>query len=211
MLRGLSFVCGIVLCGALARGQAYYSSISGGYSNLQTQHSGGLFYDHSGAYLDFDFGWRVPNPDLPVLVGLGITGSDYWDTHTVYGPFVNDFFPRENLDSDLGLFELEPRIGLALWSADMPGLFLKPRIGAGLLIDNYSIDQATPTASGTILSTAYHTGAAFEVRPAVQAGYSWGPGQFGAELSYMAAWGGFGRLGDNAQEFRAGVFFNLRF
>jgi hypothetical protein len=211
VLRGSVFCMGLLMC-ATARGQAYYSSISGGYSNLQTQHTGsGLFYDHSGAYLDFDFGWRVPNPDFPLLLGLGITGSDYWDSHSIINTFPDGNVAQVNLDSDVGLFELEPRIGLALWSANMPGMFLKPRLGAGLLIDNYAIDQTIPVTGGNILGTQYHTGAAFEVRPAVQAGYSWGPGAFGAELSYMAAWGGFGRLGNDAQEFRAGVFFTFRY
>ena len=212
--RGLGFLLGIALCAGVARGQAYYTTLSGGYSNLQVQHVGsGEFYDHSGPYIDADIGWRVPNPDFPLLIGIGFTGSGYWDSQDVVGPIDNNTALGEaTLYSDVGLFELEPRLALALWSPNMPGMFLKPRIGAGLLIDSYGIDHAVTTADGnSFVDTEYHTGAAFEVRPAVQAGYSWGPGQIGAEISYMAAWGDFGHLGNDAQEFRAGVFFTLRY
>jgi len=216
--RTVSFVLGIILCTAVARGQgyypSYYSTLSGGYSNLQVQHVGsGEFYDHSGPYIDADIGWRVPNPDFPLLIGIGFTGSGYWDSQDITVPVENNTaLAQTTLYSNVGLFELEPRLALALWSPNMPGMFLKPRIGAGLLIDNYGIDHAVTTADGnTFIDTEYHTGAAFEVRPAVQAGYSWGPGQIGAEISYMAAWGDFGHLGNDAQELRIGAFFTWRF
>jgi hypothetical protein len=213
-LGGLGFFAGLLFCAAVAPGQTYYSTLSGGYSNLTVQHAGaGEFYDHNGPYIDADIGWRLPNPDFPLLIGIGFTGSGYWDNQNVTVPVENNTaLAQGTLYSDVGLFELEPRLALALWSANMPGMFLKPRIGAGLLIDNYAIDHTVTTATGnSFINTEYFTGAAFEVRPAVQAGYSWGPGAIGAEISYMAAWGDFGRLGDDAQEFRAGVFFTLRF
>lgn len=213
-LRVAAVVLGICLFTAAARGQANYSSLSGGYSNLTLQHSGpGDFYDHSGPYIDAEFGWKIPNPDFPLLIGIGFTGSGYWDSQDIIVPVDdNTALAQTTLYSNVGLFEIEPRIGLALWSAGNSGFFLKPRIGAGLLIDSYSVDHAVTTATGnTFIYTDNYTSAAFEVRPAVQAGYSWGPGQIGAELSYMAAWGDFGRFGNDAQEFRAGVFFTWRF
>jgi hypothetical protein len=211
--RVLAFSLGLALCAPVARGQEY-STLSGGYSNLQVEHTaGGSFFSHDGPYIDADLAWRIPNPDFPLRLGIGITGSGYWDSQSITVPVDNNTaLAQTNLYSDVVLFELEPRIALALWSPYMPGWFLKPRLGAGLLIDSYDIDHATTTTSGnTFITTDSQSGAAFEVRPAVQAGYSWGPGSIGAEVSYMLAWGSFGRLGDQAQEFRAGVFFSLRF
>ena len=86
-----------------------------------------------------------------------------------------------------------------------------PKLGAGLLVDNYAIDTINSANGTTFIDTEYHTGAAFALRPALQAGYSWGWASTGAEVSYMVAWGDFGRLGDRALEFRAGWFLRLRF
>jgi len=80
-----------------------------------------------------------------------------------------------------------------------------------LLINSYSIDNVSQSATSVHFSTEDHTGIAFEIRPAVQAGYSWGPGEVGAEISYMSAWGDFGDLGNKAQEFRAGAFYTVKF
>jgi hypothetical protein len=114
------------------------------------------------------------------------------------------------LFSDLETFSFEGRAALPI-SIGGRGFFVMPQLGAGLLVDSYSIDKLTPAGSVTFIDTANHTGAAFDLRPGIQAGYSWGWGSVGGEVSYMAAWGDFGRLGSVAQEIRAGIFFRARF
>ena len=104
---------------------------------------------------------------------------------------------------------MEPRAGVRLGRDT--GFFATPRVGAGLLIDSYSIDQSFNSNGATYLTRRDHDGAAFEVRPAVKAGYSWGYLAAGAEVSYMYAVGDFGGLGHHAQEFRLGAFVSFSF
>ena len=173
-------------------------TVSAGYSNLQTERAANLFYDHSGPYVDADFAWRLPLI-VPLQAGFGVTGSGYFDRESVYFPNNNNFYyPYDRLYSDVGMLELEPRIGVRLGGDS--GFFAIPRVGAGLLIDSYAVDQSNTINSNTYFSTDHHTGAAFEVRPAIQAGYSWGPASVGLEASYLYAWGDFGGLGHHAQE-----------
>jgi hypothetical protein len=184
-------------------------TISTGYSNLQTQKANNLFYDHSGPYLDADFAWTLPLV-VPVQLGFGATGSGYWDRQSVFTPASENFYyPYEHLNSDVGLFELEPRAGVHF--GGQTGLYAVPRIGAGLLIDSYSIDQSTTNNGNTYFFTRNHSGAAFEVRPAIQVGYSWGYISAGVEGSYLYSWGDFGGLGHNAQEYRIGAFVTFKF
>ena len=63
----------------------------------------------------------------------------------------------------------------------------------------------------TFFQTYNHTGAAFDVHPALQIGYSQGPFSVGGEVSYIAAFGTFGALGDVAQEVRVGAFITIRY
>lgn len=200
-MRCIAFVAAWLIGTAAASAQIWSFTISGGYSNVLTNKSDGLFYNRNGAYIDADFNYRVPDASFPLLVGGGITGSGYWDTQNVLVP--GSFFGGYTLYSDFGLLELEARAAVPIALRHAPGWFVMPRIGAGLLIDDYAID--TPNF------TEYFTGAAFEIRPAVQVGYSWGPGSFGAEFSYMAAWGDFGHLGSFAQELRVGLFLRFKF
>ena len=185
-------------------------TLSAGYSNLDTRNkAGNLFYDHSGAYVEADFAWRVPLV-VPVQVGFGATGSEYSDRRSIPDlADVNFGDEYDHLYSGLGLFELEPRVGVHLGGPT--GFFAVPRVGAGLLVDTSSLDQSTNSNDILYLSTQHHTGAAFELRPAIQAGYSWGFVTAGVEGSCMYSWGDFGGLGHDAQEFRAGVFLNFRF
>jgi len=203
-----SFFCGVFLLATAATAQVPAMTFSVGYSNLQTQKTDNLFYNHDGAYVDADFSWRLPL-NIPLQVGIGATGSGHWERQSTFVPLDNTYYPYDHLYSDLGLFELEPRIGLRL--GNPTGFFFTPRIGAGLLIDSYAIDQTITNSNGTYLNTQYHTGAAFEVRPALQAGYCWGPAAAGIEASYMWSWGDFGELGRHADEFRVGAFFSLNF
>jgi hypothetical protein len=209
-VRGFCFVVGLLLSSAVASAQFGEYTLGAGYSHIHTGTSPGLFYNKDGAYIDGDFAWHIPFPGSPVLLGFGLTGSGNWDSQDI--PFTNgnNFFGTASLDSDLDKFEIEPRIAAEFW-LPRTNLFIKPRIGAGLLVNNYSIDQATQVNNFTVFNTVYHTGAAFEVRPAIQTGLTWGPAAAGLEVSYMAAWGGFGAFGNHAEEFRAGAFISIRF
>lgn len=185
-------------------------TVSTGYSHLETQKSSNLFYDHSGAYVDADIAWTLKLP-VQVQVGLGATGSGYWDRESIdVLANSNAYYPNDHLYSDVGLFEFEPRVGLRF--GGNTGFFITPRAGAGLLINSYAIDRPYNDNNGTAyVDTEYHDGAAFEVRPAIQAGYSWDFISAGIEGSYMWSWGDFGGLGHHAQEYRVGVFVKFSF
>jgi hypothetical protein len=188
------FLLAITLLASVSFAQEGAWTISGGYSNIHFSHAASNFtYNHDGGYLDGDVNALLPgNPRL--LVGVGISGSWYYEDNYFY----NNNFYYYGPSSSVGLFSIEGRLGVPISSRATGGFFLLPRIGAGLLISDYWID--TP-----------FTGAAFELRPNIQAGYSWGWGSAGAEFSYMWAWGDFGSLGSNAQEWRAGAFIRFRF
>ncbi|HSV15274.1 MAG TPA: hypothetical protein VLI90_13525 [Tepidisphaeraceae bacterium] len=198
---------------ATARAQRWDFGIAVGYSHIDLDKPGSLFHSKDGPYFDADFAVRLPRLALPLSLGVGITGSGYFDSRTQDFLISSTTLATTTLYSDIGFFEIEPRATLAFYMHQRyrTGLFIKPRIGAGLLIDSYTIDHVTQNSFATIFETHYHSGAAFEVRPAVQVGYSWGPGEVGAEFSYMAAWGDLGDFGSEAQEFRAGPFFTWRF
>ncbi|HSZ55487.1 MAG TPA: hypothetical protein VK797_07505 [Tepidisphaeraceae bacterium] len=196
-MKQFYFIVAFPLFASVAWGQGSWT-VSGGYSDLHFLHAtSGFNYNHDGVYLDGDANVLLPGK-VRVLAGVGFSGSWHYEDNYNYGSTV-----VTGNASNVGLFNVEGRLGLPLSSRATGGFFLLPRIGAGLLIDDYWID--------TPFYTAYHTGAAFELRPCIQAGYSWGPGSVGAELSYMWAWGDFGSLGSNAQELRAGVFLRFRF
>ncbi len=208
--RGFPVLLTLCAFAAVARGQSY-STISVGYANLHTSELNGLFYDRDGVYLDGDVAWKLPRPNPPFLIGFGFGGSGYFQSQNVVFPINSNFNGQTTLYSDVGLFEIEPRIAITLWSPWMRGLFLRPRLGAGLLVDSYGIDNIFQSNGTTFIGTQYHTGAAIEVHPNVQAGYSWGAGSVGVEAGYMPAWGDFGGLGHRAQEIRVGLFFNWLF
>jgi hypothetical protein len=213
MTRTLSFLVGLVICSAVASAQFGDASVSAGYENFSPQHSSGLPYSRDGAYLDGDFAWRVPGP-VPLMVGFGASAAGTWDTQNY--PFVNNNGNRyyyNNLYSDVEDFELEPRIALNFRIPGYPAFVIRPRIGAGLLVSNYSIDtpQFFNNGSNFYIYTQYFTGAAFEVHPDIEAGLDWRGFSAGLDLSYMAAWGGFGAFGNEAQFFRAGLYLRLRF
>ena len=199
-MRALSFLVILAASASLAVAENGSFDISGGYSRLHTGRTGGLRYESNGGYVDGDVNWRVGggHPAPPVLLGFGVGASGYY--RNIGGGFFEDFN-----QSSLTLVSLEGRASFPIPLRFARGLFIMPRIGAGLLIDDYAIDVPST------FTTEYHTGPAFEIRPALQAGYSWGRGSVGAEVSYMAAWGDFGKLGATAHEIRAGVFLRFRF
>jgi hypothetical protein len=208
-----AFICILLLMAVTAGAQLFIPppdfTVSTGYSNLQTQKANNLFYDHSGAYLDADVAWTLPLV-VPLQVGIGATTSGYWERESI-DSLSNDnfYYPYDHQDSNVGLFEIEPRVGLRLGGPT--GFFALPPIGAGLLIDSYAIDQSFNSDGNTYLSTRYHTGAAFEVRPAIEVGYRWGFVSAGVEGSYMYSCGDFGDLGHGAQEYRIGAFVTFSF
>jgi hypothetical protein len=207
------FACFVLVSSAAgtARAQGFFT-FSAGYSHVELPDAGDLLHGKDGPYIDMDFAARVPQQSLPILVGMGITGSGYFDSADETFRLSPTTVATATLYSDVGFFELEPRVAVAFYSQprSMSGAFIRPRLGAGLLINSYSIDHVTESVSQIHFTTLHHTGVAFEIRPSVQVGYAWGPGELGVELSYMAAWGDFGDLGSKAQEFRAGVFYTFR-
>jgi hypothetical protein len=181
-------------------------TVSAGYSYVQFARSNNVFYDHSGGYVDADLAWRLPVV-VPLQAGVGFTASGYEERRSIYAPNNFDYYyndPYERLYSDTGLFEIEPRLAIPLRTPI--GFFVTPRVGAGLLIDSYSIDQNQSYKGNNYIDTHDHTGAAFELRPALEAGWAVGPVSAGVEASYMYAWGDFGGLGHHAQEYRIGLF-----
>jgi hypothetical protein len=201
-MRYFTFAVGLLISCSIASAQYSSSGVSVGYSHFDMGHATGLFYNHDGGYIDLNAAWRAPG--APVLAGFGVSGSGFYER-------MDDQFSNR-LYSDVGLFSLEGRLALPLSLKEVRGWFLLPRIGAGLLVDSYGIDRDEIDNDGfSIIHTDWHDGAAFEVRPDLQAGYSWGRGSVGADVSYMAAWGDFGGFSSSAQEFRAGVFFSFRY
>lgn len=195
------FIAGVLLLASLSFAQENSWTVSAGYSNLHIGRAApNLNYDKDGGYIDGDVNWLFPTEPAPLLLGVGVSGAGHYEDESfsngeeffIFGP-----------TSDVSLYSIEGRIGTPIQFRSARGWFLLPRIGAGLLIDDYAID--------TPIHTEYHTGAAFEIRPTLQAGYSWGWGSVGGEVSYMAAWGDFGRLGNAAQELRIGAFLRFRF
>src|ERR1700722_14927011 len=199
-LRYFTFAVGLLISCSIASAQYPSSGISAGYSHLTMGRADGLFYNHDGGYVDLNAAFRPPGS--PILAGFGVSGSGFYDR-------MDDPFSTR-LYSMVGFFSLEGRLALPLTVEGVRGWFLLPRIGAGLLVDSYGIDRDEVDSQGfTFVHTDWHDGAAFEVRPDLQAGYSFGRGAVGADVSYMGAWGDFGRFSSSAQELRAGVFFTF--
>ena len=209
-----ALVCFVLAIGSatIAFGQEAFT-FGAGYSHVDFADAGNLLHGKDGPYIDLDLAVKVPQQRLPIWASFAFTGSGYFESAEQTVSLSPGTSATANLYSDVGFFEMEPRVSLAFYSDQrtMRGFFVKPRVGMGLLIDSYGIDHVTQSATNVHFSTEYHTGLAFEIRPAVHAGYSWGPGEVGAEISYMSAWGDFGDLGNKAQEFRAGAFYAVKF
>jgi hypothetical protein len=203
----------IILALALASGESFAQvrpsfSLSAGYSNIQIQNTANyLHYNRDGGFLDGEFGATFGGRPAAFFVGFGASVAYHYNTENFhYTDNFGNHFTVYGTTSYVGFYNFEGRIGVPLTFTasrrDPRGFFLYPKVGAGLLVSDYGID--------TRFGTEYHSGAAFDIRPAIQAGYTWGPGSAGIEASYMWAWGDFGNLGDRAQEARIGAFFRLR-
>jgi hypothetical protein len=214
MMRSYAVALGCLLVQAsLAEAQTEYYrlpilfDVSGGYSHLYIGSPSFEPVNKDGGYVDLDVATRVPNLNFPLLLGGGASISGYWRTDHVAATDFSGFNFDARLDSDLGLYSFEARAAVPLRFGTDQGFFLMPRLGMGLLIEDYAIDHAQNATGGTFFYTDYHTGAAFEIRPAIEAGYFAYNWALGAQVSYMGAWGDFGQLGSSAQELRAGLFF----
>jgi hypothetical protein len=204
--------CLLVLASKAEAQAGYYRypllfNVSGGYSHLFIDSPAFEPVNKDGAYVDFDLAARVPNLRFPLLLGGGASVSGYWRTDHVDAVDFSGFPFQARLDSDLGLYSLEARATVPLRFGRDQGFFLAPTLGMGLLVDDYAIDHAQSAGGGTFFFTDYHSGAAFDIRPAIEAGYFAFNWALGAQVSYMGAWGDFGQLGSDAQELRAGIFF----
>jgi hypothetical protein len=216
--KGFAFVLGllapILLTAAAASAQYADFSIAGGYSHMYPQRTGNLFFNKDGEYVDANLAFRVPQTTLPIYFGLGVSASGYYDSQD--NPYLfqnngNDFFGTTKLYSDVEDIELEPRLAVKLVIPGVPNFYIRPQIGAGLLVNDYSVDTSQQLSPGfTYIYTYNHTGAAFEVRPDIEAGFGWRRTSVGLDVSYMAAWGSFGQLGHQLQELRAGVFVRFK-
>jgi hypothetical protein len=200
------FVCliaGFVLVVAASSASAqtgFSTNLSAGWSQIYTENES-VLDESDGWYLDSDFAGQVA-PSL--WLGLSFNGSYH--------------SPDENLgvvqvEADLSLFAIEPRLRYVFrTSEDGPGLYVAPRIGAGLLIaDIYAVSFVDTPGGGFVVSGEDETELGFLVRPAIEVGFSGGAWAIGAEASYMFAWVDAGSAGDTIQEFRAGFFIRFAY
>jgi hypothetical protein len=184
-----------------------FFTISGGYSNVTFNGNSAIPYSHDGGYIDFAGYTPIPNSDA-LIAGLGLTWSGYWNDYSVtyrVPPFYTTY------SGDISMFEIEGRIGYQIGARSGRGIYILPRIGAGLLIDNYTVGRPYYGYSYFYGSYISYTGLAFEIRPDIELGYRINNFNIGCEASYMAAWGDFGKLGSMAQEARVGVVLGFRY
>src|SRR5580700_4386191 len=109
MKRPIAFLVGLLAFTTAASAQYADFALTGGYSHIYPNQTGGLFFDKDGAYIDGDFALRVPAP-IPFFVGVGVTASGYWDSESFPAFFNNNnnFVGTTNLYSDVDMVELEP-------------------------------------------------------------------------------------------------------
>jgi Outer membrane protein beta-barrel domain len=199
-------IAGLVLAVATSSAVAqtdpgFSTNFSGGWSQIYTD-GDSLLDESDGWYLDSDFAGRV----APALwLGLSFNGS--------YHSAEEDFGDFAEIEADLSLFAIEPRLRYVFQTSDDgPGLYVAPRIGAGLLIaDIYAVTVADTPGGGFSAIGDYETELGFLVRPAIEVGFSGGPWAIGAEASYMVAWIDADAIGDTIEEFRAGFFIRFAY
>lgn len=187
-------------------------NISTGYAQLYTDKSGSLLDEEEGWYIDTEFSFQLA-PDSPLWLGFAFGGSYFnADKDFVSGGVL---VPTETeVWADLALITLEPRVRyvFAPGGRDEPGIYVAPRVGAGLLIADVVASSITELPGGSIeIEGASETEWAFEVRPAIEIGFSGGPWVLGAEASYMIAWMDNDAVGDSLEEMRVGIFFRVAY
>jgi hypothetical protein len=152
-IRVILLVClALAMNGSSVARAQYNFTFAVGYSHVDMgDNPDNLLHGKDGPYFDTDFAFNVPQSSLPLTVGLGITGSGYFDSEDQTFRLSSTTVATATLYSDVGFFELEPRLALAFYTKprSRTGAFLKPRIGFGLLIDSYGIDHVTQHAFST--------------------------------------------------------------
>ena len=182
------------------------TNFSIGWSEIRTENGDSLIDGSDGWFIDTDFAWRI-NPDSPLWVGFGFAGSYYNESEDVSGGIG---FNDVEVEADLALFALEPRLRMVIQPGEGPGLYVAPRIGAGLLIADVDAVSITEFPGGGFTASGdSETEFWFEVRPAIELGFSGGAWAVGAEASYMWAWADEDAIGDTLEELRLGIFFRF--
>jgi hypothetical protein len=173
-------------------------SFSAGYSNIDFKDSD-FRYESGGPYLDLNFAACAQNGS-GLQGGIGIATSGYWRS---------DFFPTIGwLNSNVNMLAIEGRLGSQIPGKGSQGLFILPRIGAGLLLNNYYVEEPVGAMNWTSFS---HWGTGVDVRPNVVIGFRANDFSVGLEGSYMVGWGDFGGLGSFVQEGRVGLVVSVLF
>lgn len=205
----------VLVAASASPGQTISSTSSAGYSRFFPQRPERAPLPRDGFYFDEQVlthpSWAVlPDGHTPVLLGGALSGSGYINGHDLQVQFAPGRYTTESLDSNVDLFSIEARAAIPIRFEAISGLSIVPTLGAGLLINEYSVN-ALVDESGDMVTGPDHVGAAFLIRPGLEIGYAWSNFAAGIDISYMAAWGDFGRIGAGAQELRGGVFFRFRF
>jgi hypothetical protein len=184
-------------------------TISGGYSSVHFNGKNAIPYNPQGGYIDANIYDRMPNYDSPIL-GLGISATGNWDDYTINyptAPFYRSFYA----DTSMVSAEVRFAFPFGLPSPDH-GLYCLPRLGIGVLVNNSTVGQPYYGYPNYYFGTdSNHTGLGFEVRPDIELGYRIKRFNIAFEVSYMAAWGNFGKLGNLSQELRLGLTVGYRF
>jgi hypothetical protein len=187
----------------------FQPTISGGYSDVHFNGKSAIPYNPSGGYIDLNAYAKMPSYESP-LIGLGLTASGNWDNYTI--PYATAPTER-SFSANTGLYSLEVRVAFPIGLPKLDdGFYISPRIGVGVLVDNFTAGQPYDDYPDYLLG-AYttHTGYGAEVRPDLEIGYRIRRFNIGCEVSYMAGWGNFGKLGDLAGDFRLGLVLGWRF
>src|SRR5688572_5041146 len=108
-------------------------SFSGGWAQLYTNDA--FIEDEDGWYADAELSWPLWHGS-PLHFGVSVNGAYYNVERTAIVEGLSPLPAQVTVDP--GVFAIEPRLRLVMTTnRDGSGLYLAPRIGAGLLIYNY--------------------------------------------------------------------------
>ena len=213
----------ISLISVPAFGDVFFT-FSGGYSNAQMTGNNSrqgatatFHFPRQGEYLDADLAVPVSAAPFPLLVGGGFSWTEHLDSGdpvTVQPSGFPVTPPARTKDqhSELNQYSLEARAAVPLYFSGSQGFYVMPRIGAGALSYHFNGHHpAFESEQFTFIENGHFEGYAFEVRPALEAGYTWRRLSVGVEGSAMFAWGHFRPFGSTECELRTGAFLRYRF
>jgi hypothetical protein len=196
-----------------ASGDVFFT-FSGGYSNAQmtgnnakVSASTPFHFPRDGEYLDADLAAPVTAAPFPLLVGGGFSWTQHTDS--VEATRIPGIFPEAH--SQLNQYSLEARAAAPLYFSGSQGFFVEPRVGAGVLSYHFNGHNVFIQTEAPFFEACHFEGYAFEVRPALEVGYTWQRLSFGLDGSCMFAWGHFRPFGSTECELRAGAFLRYRF